>query len=175
MPSNTKKPASKRSATSKPAPKPISKMTRLELANELQQLGLPEATELPLADQRSLLKDYRGGEAPRTAKAKRSAELKNAGRFLLSENPDTFRCSSCKQLRPSSSFPTVKSGEPELRKDECRSCRTARNDQRALDIVAGAEATPDQIVWAEHRTGQQRTKTTRKAAGRKPAARKAAR
>jgi hypothetical protein len=65
---------------------------------------------------------------PTKRAAKAAVKRGEVVRFNTSENPETFPCSSCGEQRPTSSFPTVASGNPEVRKSECRRCLRARID-----------------------------------------------
>jgi len=63
---------------------------------------------------------------PAKRTAKKAAARKSVVTFTMTDFPETFPCTVCSEERPTTSFPTVKSGEPEVRKSECRNCRSAR-------------------------------------------------
>jgi hypothetical protein len=70
--------------------------------------------------------DARDAEyAAKSAAAKLTAPIVKPGRFLTAESA-THICSICQNELNVKSFPPVKSNDPSVRKDECRSCRGLR-------------------------------------------------
>lgn len=72
---------------------------------------------------------------PAKRTAKKAAARKSVVTFTMTDFPETFPCTVCGEERPTTSFPTVKSGEPEVRKSECRNCRSARIEASGRSVV----------------------------------------
>lgn len=71
--------------------------------------------------------DAHAAKSPAKKAAKKAAAKRGEiVTFTMTDFPVEFLCSGCGELRPTKSFPPIKSNEPEIRKSECRACRTAR-------------------------------------------------
>jgi hypothetical protein len=103
-----------------------------EAGQELAEIGgtkgMRKAELVELAERMSPATPAPAKKSAAKRTGKRAAKTTDVGegRFLLSENPDTFTCTVCGETKRSTSFPTVKSGDTELRKSECRICRGLR-------------------------------------------------